>query len=359
MMPLNSLHRRRFTPRVEALEDRSLLSATAASQPFGTIATTNTHNQVVITDDGSTIQVFSDNGLVSTFGEGTALTVTTLRRGSRNMIDYYLLGTPDGARNVALHSSLNVRFGFGPGTLFVEVVSSLPADRLASPGALTNLGANSNVQISTTTSPPPRFFFFRPGNTQEFLNMGGLGANTILSLKDIGGGGNDSFSAGLFGTAQRDSQLILTFFGNGGNDTAKVFDSQNIQENALTDIELHGGPGNDIGNVQYNGQLQGNLFVIDDGGPDVDSLFLRYDFSAESFGVLNSQENGGPGDENGPFSRANLVHIIHKASFDNLVINSAFTNGGPGNDTAFVTKGNSPTNVAVSTTGVETVVSVP
>jgi hypothetical protein len=329
----------RFTPRVEALEDRSLLNATVIGQPFGTIATTGAVNQVVITDDGQFIRVFSDNGFVASFTEGTALTVKTIKTGSANSVFYDLLGFSSSGPNRTLFSSLDVNFGSGNGTLVVTVTSSLP-NGLFAPGPVSNLIDNSNVQISTTTTAPPAGKI--AGNTREFLSVGSIGTNAILSLFDNGGAGNDFYQAQLFGVQKSGSTVALTFFGNAGNDTALVFDGQDIQ--GTTNIGLHGGPGNDTGQVLYSGQLTGSLSVTDDGGPGVDKLFLRYELASGSNGTLSSQQNGGPDNETGA---AALVHIIHKQSGDNPNIFAALTNGGPGTNTAFVTRALTSTSVFV------------
>jgi hypothetical protein len=91
----------------------------------GQVVLTGSSNTVLITDDGQRVRVFTANDFVGSVVEGTPITVTTNTPGSSNTIFYDLQGVPASGPGPVLNSSLNVNFGFGPGSLFVEVVSSL------------------------------------------------------------------------------------------------------------------------------------------------------------------------------------------------------------------------------------------
>jgi hypothetical protein len=178
--------RSRFSPRVEDLEGRSLLNATLIGN---VIKTTGAVNHVLITDNGITLSVFSDHGLLGSRAEGTPLTVIAGRKGSTNDVEYALLGStnPNAANATTIISSLTVNFGTGKGELLAEVVAALPRV-FGAPIAVSNLGAGSNVHVTANSSR---------GNTKDtvFCNSLATGANIFLS--DVDHGGNDSFSAFL------------------------------------------------------------------------------------------------------------------------------------------------------------------
>jgi hypothetical protein len=334
MKRLQSRQRVRFTPTVEALEDRSLLNASITG--VGQVVTTGAVNSLVITDDGQFVRVISDNGFVGSFAEGTPVTVTTNTPGSSNTIFYDLQGVSPSGQGPILHSSLNVNFGFGPGALIVEVVSALPNV------SLSGLVNNSSVQIGTATTPPPptrrgggvRVF---AGNTQETLNVGSIGQNASLVMKDFGGGGNDTFTANLSGAQVAGSAVVLSFFGNGGNDSAHVIDSQVIAGPSLesglpaagTLIDLHGGRGNADFGVVYTGQLLGTLGVSEGGGPGSNNLDLLYGIAAGSNGSLFSAQQGGPDNDI-------LRHIISVTPGNAVPFILASTDGGPGFDVGLI-----------------------
>jgi hypothetical protein len=344
MKPLKSRQRVRFAPTVEVLEDRSLLSV-SLNIATGQVVLSGASNNVLITDDGQRVRVFTTDDFVGSVVEGTPITVTTNTPGSFSTIFYDLQGVPASGPGPVLKSSLNVNFGFGAGALFVAVVSSLPNGLFFPHGPVSGLVTNSSVQVVTTTTPPPppqrggglRVF---PGNTQVELDVGSIGVGASLVMKDFGGGGNDSFLANLSGVQAAGSGVFLTFFGNGGNDTAHVIDSQDIagldlpsgQTEAGTFIDLHGGQGDDTIGVVYTGQLLGTLHVSEDGGPGNDHLGLIYGIAAGSNGSLFSAQQGGPDFDV-------LQHIIRVAPGGAFPFTQASTDGGPGFDVAFIGPG--------------------
>jgi hypothetical protein len=337
MKRLQSRQRVRFTPTVEVLEDRSLLNA-SLNTATGQVVLSGASNNVLITDDGQRVRVFTTDNFVGSVVEGIPITVTTKTPGSFSTIFYDLQGVPASGPGPVLKSSLNVNFGFGAGALFVAVVSSLPNGLFHPQGPVSGLVINSSVQVVTTTTPPPSPQ--RGGNTQVELDVGGIGVGASLVMKDFGGAGNDSFTANLSGIQAPGSGVFLTFFGNGGNDTAHVNDSQDIagldlpsgQTDAGTFIDLHGGRGNDAIGVLYTGQLLGTLHVSADGGPGNDNLDLTYGIASGSNGSLFSAQQGGPDNDI-------LLHIIRVAPGGAFPFTQASTDGGPGFDRAFIGPG--------------------
>jgi hypothetical protein len=349
-------HRSRFTPKVEVLEDRYLLSA--ISTGGGQIVTTGSVNHLVITDDGQFVRVFAENRFVAFFAEGTPITVSTKVPGSTNLVNYDLLGSSDTAGVVragpSLLSTLTVNFGSGFGALNVAVLSSLSGG-----GTVSNLGDHSSVQVTaTTTSPPPGA---SPQSTQTSLEVGSIGALANLVMVAEGGNGTrNAFDANLSGTQGPLSLVSLVYLGkNGGALDAEVSDSQNIGPGAKTIISLQGGP-NSIEHVAYTGQLEGLLRVAEVGGFRAsgfhisggdDDLELNYNLLSGSTGDLISSQSGG-------FNDTNLHHVIHKAAGDHPSV-LASTNGGLGFFTeAFLTTGNLPTNVFVQAINVKEVIPV-
>jgi hypothetical protein len=179
-------HPRRFTPRIEALEERSLLDATFVGD---VIKTTGAVNHVLITDNGTTISVFSDHGFLGSRAEGTALTVKAGKASSTNDVEYALLGStdPNATNATAIISNLTVNFGTGKGELLVQVVASLPSV-FGGPIAVSNLGAGSKVQVTANSSR---------GNTEDTVFCPSLATNEAVNVSDVNHGGNDSFSAFL------------------------------------------------------------------------------------------------------------------------------------------------------------------
>jgi hypothetical protein len=345
-------HRSRFAPKVEALEDRSLLSA--ISLGGGNIVTTGTVNNVTVTDDGQLVRVFSDNGFLSAFAEGTPITVTTIAPRSTNNVFYTLLGSSDTSSGPKLSSSLNVNFGSGPGFLNVLVTSAFNGV-----GNVGDLGNLSNVQISTTAA---RRALGTPASlTQENLTANSLGADAFLHMSDSRGSdsGRVQFFATLQGVQEPGSNLGLFFLDQSVNLVTGIADAQNIEAGAVARINVQGAGPSSFVAVSYRGQLQGSLFVTESGGtlnlPGVlpqgnDTLDLDYELAAGSTGDLFSQQTGGVNDRN-------LFHVIHKSAGDHPFV-QASTRASGLLTRAQLSTGNLPTNVFVLPIGIEQVIPV-
>jgi hypothetical protein len=333
---------------VEALEDRSLLSATITG--VGQITTTAAVNHVLITDNGTQIKVFSDNGFVGNFLEGTALTVKSKVKGSINLINYDLLGStdPNAPNATVINASLRVNFGTGNGQLRTAVVAFLPVSLFGAPGPISNLGQSSNAQITAHSTK---------GNTQDFLECGSLGFGANLSDVDNGGKGSDVYVAQLGGTEFTGATLKLKFTGGDGNNSALVLDGQGINLGASTKIDLRC-PGDkddhNILGVGYGGVLQGSLDATADAGPGTN--FIDFDFDllpGSSNGILTSTAKTGPG-------AATVFDIVHKDAADTPTVNETATGVGPGfKEGHFTIGGKSKTSVAVAFSGFTTVIPVP
>jgi hypothetical protein len=336
---------------VEALEDRSLLNATLAG---GTITTTAAVNHVLITDNGTAINVSSDNGpLGAPLAEGTPLFVKTSKKGSTNLIEYYLLGSavPNAAAAVTLLSTLSVNFGTGNGSLVAQVVPILPLF-FGPLGNTSNLGQNSNVKISATSSGS--------GNIQDNLFCASIGNGASLSDVDTGGTGNDVFSVGLTGVEYKGASVNLKYTGGDANNTTGIGDNQDVNGGASVVITLtvpqRPGDSDDHNDLEvlYQGQLLGSMNVTADAGTGTNIIDLDFRLlSGSTLGILTSTAKTGPG-------AAKVRDAVSKAApADSPTVTETATGVGSGAKAGAFTTGNSATSVAVIFSGFSTVTVVP
>jgi hypothetical protein len=326
-------HLGRFTPKVEALEDRSLLNATVAGT---SIITTAAVNQVLITDDGTTIRVFTDNSPaapLATFTEGTPITVTTNKTGSTNSVTFELLGT----QTSIVDANLAVNFGKGNGSLAVGTVSSLPTSLGGNSGGQSFLPGLSNVNITATSGG---------GNTTVGLFVGDIGASAKLQLNDTGAGkGSNTFVVQLVGHQNIGSSVGLAFKGGDGANSASVYDTEDMVQGSTMNLDLGGKKGTDFFRVLYSGVLLGNLMVTANGGPGNDTISMAFELkSGSNSGSLTAAANGGKGDDN-------LTEIVHKLGGDTTTV-TATADGGVDGPLAKSTDRGSFTQTTATTAGV-------
>jgi hypothetical protein len=322
------------------------LSATVTGP--GEITTTAAVNRVLMTDNGTQIKVFSDNGLVGSFLEGTPLTVQTSRPGSTNLITYALQGSDnqDADNATILNSSLNVDFGTGNGRLATVVLKTLPTSvvnlNVGDPANISNLGTFSNVQIATTSTR---------GNVGEAVVSGGLGLDANLSYVSSQGEGNHDFVALLSGTEDEGASATLQFTGGNGSNMVDINDTQQINTGASTNINLQfQSDSNHVGFIQvtYTGVLFGSLDVSADAGTGTNVIFLDFTLKQNSGGSLTAAATAGPG-------AANVTEIVHKDAADGPFVFATATAVGDGLKQGFFTIGDSATSVAVANSGFDTI----
>jgi hypothetical protein len=331
--------RGRFAPQVEALEDRFLLNATLVGN---VIKTTGAVNHVLITDNGTTISVFSDHGLVGTRTEGTPLTLIAGKKGSTNLVEYDLLGSTDQNAPTAttLVSSLTVRFGTGNGQLLTKVVAALPTT-FGTTTIASNLGRDSNVNVTANSSR---------GNTQDTLICNGIGAGTSLSDVDHGGMGSDVFDA-FFppSTESNGASVNLAFFGGKGNNSTDIDDGQFIVPTASTTINVSSkGSLTNRQNllVGYTGQLAGLLTADVNAGAGTGNVVgMFFTLNTGSSGSLISSATTGPGP-------ATVTDTVHKVTATDTPTVSETARGiGKGAKTLKFTNGSTTGSVAVTDLG--------
>jgi hypothetical protein len=355
MRSSTSRHNRgRFIPRLEALEDRTLLNATLSTVAgVGQITTTGAVNHVLITDDGTTIKVFSDNGFLGTFHEGTPLSVKTNKAGSTNFIGYAIQGSANQDLNATtINGSLNVDFGTGNGQLVTAVLGTLPTSLVDlvpvvnNPANISNLGEGSNLQIAAKGTS---------GNILDVLFCDSIGFSANLSDVATGGTGANLFLAGLTGQEDPGATVTLKFTGVDGNNTAVIQDDQTIGVGASTNIDLQSnGDIDDRGTqiVNYAGVLQGSLDVTANAGAGTNVQTLDFVLQKGSdLGILNAAATTGPG-------AAKVSETVHKDAADNPFVDATATAFGPGVKQGSFTIGDSPTSVKVDNTGFSPVTTV-
>jgi hypothetical protein len=331
----------------------------AAITGMGQIVTTASVNQVLITDDGTNIRVFSDNSPntpLATFAEGASLAVSTNKPGSTNHISYEVLGAPLGtfvppspghppgiilSPGTHITGNLAVNFGSGTGDFLAQMTTSLPnnlADGFVAAKLIANLGDlgnSSTLNITTSGS----------GDTNVAFASKDFGKSAKLQFDDHGGKGPNILFVLLTGAQHPGSQVAVTFWGGSGNNQVFVSDEQNIASGATAFFNLDGHPGKAKIQLNYTGQLQGNLNVVIGGGgrpkllpepgpkrvpPNPATLVLNFELLGGSSGALSSIELGGPGNDT-------LTDMVHKTAADTLSFYYEAVDGGGGTNTGTFT----------------------
>jgi hypothetical protein len=305
-----------FRPEFEALEQRTLLNATAFFSA-GTITITgdNTPNKVEILDDGNVLP--TDKVTVLVNGQ-QALQVDAR---TVSAINFRM-----GKKNDEVRYTLN-------GTLSAGTLSNLPGHTRAITG---NLGPGNDSFLAVVQP-----FLIFPGTQMSIDVQGGKGNDvlTLLGNADIlfgcsfrctfdGGSGNDS----LFVNAQQAT------VGHSGLDN-----SPGVDVNASSmDIRLLGGQGKDTFELFYGGNLNGDLHFLVDGGPGddtvraVSALFDQSGLGTAS--LLDEQVLGQQGKDN------LSLKVVNTSPGAVLTIN-ATVNGGPQTDTISTAGSNVPVTV--------------
>ena len=217
--------RGRFSPRLEALEDRSVPATFTFNGATSTLTVTGSaaRDAIVINDDGT-----NNAGAVTVLDNGQTL---------------FTSGPTAGVNQV---HTINIS---GLGGKHDSVTYNLTG----------NMVANNRV-LDTA---------FGNGKGDTFhAELDGNLINSFLLLQVTGGSGGDNISANVNGSLNGASFLGLLFKGGAGNDRIGVdaTNSVNIGPLAQLTVALDGGAGKDTVTADYAGQLQGALFLDDFGG---------------------------------------------------------------------------------------------
>jgi hypothetical protein len=237
--------RRSVALQCEALEDRSVPCTFSFNPATATLTVNGSAGKdaIAVTDDGT-----NNAGAVSLTCNGSTLftsgptagvnqvhtiNINTLG-GNHDSVDYALTGDM-----VANNRSLNVRFGQGKGDRFQADV-------------------NGNL------------------------------VNSFLLLQVTGGNGGDVIGANVNGSLNGASFLGLLLKGGAGKDKINVeaTNSVNIGPLAQLTVSIDAGAGDDQVGVNYEGQMQGALFLDAFGGAGNDKVSATLTFDGVSNGLV-------------------------------------------------------------------------
>lgn len=204
-------------------------------------------------------------------------------------------------------------------------------------------------------------------NVGEVRVFAGIGADTVIyelqgnltttrKLDVDLGIGNDTFSAYLIKAAKRSvnfpdapwwvgcdlewwSSLTLDVFANSGRDTINVYANHDvdIRTGASLLLNLEGDLGNDAINVDYEGELDGTLFMVADGGLHDDTVSANLEIAGGSSGTLGDPvrpvaqvRDGGGGTDDLTFILAD-----HSAGQADLYASIVISDLSPGDEAVF------------------------
>jgi hypothetical protein len=277
--------RHRVAPRLEALESRVALTATATQLPGGqlTIKGTTDTDHIWINDDGTRVHVFADGNDLGTFYN--VPNIVLFGNGGGDTVIYNVKGDdPGGYRLGPVVRSLFADLGAGNAFFQTNIVQTLTRPDVATTISDLTTGSNLNVQVVGGTGDDVVSF---NAHTIDF------GAN--LNFAFTGGIGNDTYNV-TYGAA---GEPIHSNYAQEGLSVAR--------------FTFHGGTGNNIANIRMNGDLAGGYtngvnylsqtYVDLEGQAGNDSFVVNNDGSVVN-GFVQIMENGGAGND---FLYANLV----------------------------------------------------
>jgi hypothetical protein len=311
------LARSRFAPKLEALEDRNMLSATAVFVPSTgllTITGTDKADHVKIFDSGSAtapgaVQVFAEGFRIFSSppvgGSVKSVTniVVNLGKG-KDSLDYQLTGPLAFAQR-----TLNADLGQGNDLFNANILGNLGFGAKLALNILGNDG-NDTMTVSVASDLAGRFFFLPPSSLQISLD---------------GGAGRDVMAVSLNGNVRNGANLSVSLQGGLDNDTMNINALVNVDAGGTMSLAERGQQGNDNESISSFGTVNGTLQTQADGGPGKDRIVTDVFLPFGSTGTLTANEQGGPGDDNLTL----LVHDPH--IFFHPTIN-AKVDGGPDQD---------------------------
>jgi hypothetical protein len=301
---LKSRPRNRFTPRVEALEDRQLLATVLLSGTTLTINGTNKSDKISVFDNGTDTAgaiIVQDQG-VTIFTSTTAITTIII-----NSNDPSIPGSDKGTDDVSytLSGSLLgtirvVRANFADGknnfTANINGTAGPGFGLLLIANGLTGKKDNFQVNVNATTLPGDLQFGLYGGPGDDTLNVNvvnGLvmSANSELEVTEKGGGGKDkinyTFSGQMNGTGANEARMFIDLEGGPDNDDVSALVNLNSPGGRLVGensplapqgapffggaAQVKGDDGNDKLSFVVNGQPDATTsFALVDGGPGKD-----------------------------------------------------------------------------------------
>jgi hypothetical protein len=275
----------KWTPALEALEDRQLLAVSIPAPVGGVLTITGdgAADQVyVLQNDASddlTVQVVGPGGFTNVYAS-SLIDKIVAKMGGGN--DQFTFDLGDSDFTEAKVIKLDLGAGDDKARFHLHKDSTSPTQPA---GPL--LDANLEISIGQTDAdiPSPD----KTGNDQVWLNIGRvLDGGGDLSLVARLGAGEDRFYGAFWQMISGDVSLDVD--GGGNKDTLKVGVASYIFPSSMTapqsffiplagdiDVALEGGGGNDDIGVRYKGHLEGDLTVTAHGGGGKDNLWGRFE----------------------------------------------------------------------------------
>jgi hypothetical protein len=237
--------RRPVALQCEALEDRCVPATFSFNPTTATLTVTGTaaKDAIVINDDGT-----NNAGAVTVMDNGMTL------------------------------------FTSGP-TAGVNQVHSIQISTLGGKGDNVTYNLNGTMVANNRSIMAT----FGSGKGDAFMaNLNGDLVNSFLLLQANGGSGGDTMSAAVNSRLNGASFLGLLFRGGSGKDRINVdaSNSVNIGPLAQLTVLVDAGSGNDRVDVNYEGELQGALFLDAFGGAGKDTVNATVTLDGVSNGLL-------------------------------------------------------------------------
>jgi hypothetical protein len=269
--------RQRFTPHVQALEERWCPATSLPSSKFGFAVSANVltingdanANMVTVFDDGQggiwAKITTTGKKLIQTFKGIDALHVNTMA--GNDSFTYALTGPAK--KNI----NMNVNLGPGNNRANLDLLRDMVGRQV-----------NINVQGGA-------------GNDQVWLQAGML-LNTTLNCNVALGLGNNAFNGFLNSDLLGHSTANIMASASGGSNLLLMNAHHvNVAQGSAINIGLQGGSGQDIIATDYLGELDGMLTVRHHGGGGNDQQTVKIAAEPGSIGRIDSLTSGDAGDD--------------------------------------------------------------
>jgi hypothetical protein len=319
MSLLQSRHKHRFAPRVEALEDRALpaISITGQFTPSITITATSGSNTVTIIDTNGSVTVNGTpvgNAVTSIDYEGNQF---------KDTVTYLLLPGSNG-------------FITGTHNVIARLKQGNDSFNGLIQGSLGKKDGSATAQVSLGTSDSSAIAGGPGSDSILISDLGNVWVGSSLTVFGKTGpsqpsGGTDTLNVNMFGGVIA-GLVSLNLTGSQGS-----MDKANINVNVFDDINAGGslfltitnGNGRNIDNFNYSGQVKGQLIVEIDGGSNKDDLNSRINLTSGSNGIVTANEKGFGANDT-------LDDEVHKLAADSPVVTGT-ADGGSGFNRATIT----------------------
>ena len=314
----------RFTPRLEALEDRWC--------PACTINVVG-HTMLILGDGAANAVNVTHNGAGnvtatcdSASATGTAINKIVIdTRGGNDTVNLSVTG--------ALTSELHLDLGLGGGNDVAHLKFAAISDELKVRADLgggdDTIDVNLDQEIQTGAVVDLKVKG-QGGADAWTLSVNEVRTNAELKVAFDGEGGNDSLDVFLGDPIDAGAKVKIDAKGGGGNDDLNVDATTfgtgaNIAAGATLSVNLDGGGGRDTLAFSHDGDIDGTLHVRLNGGGGGDTATATITPLAGSTGKVNAHVNGGGGRDN--LTLQVFGDTTGLAEFD------ARINGGGGRDT--------------------------